>query len=134
MLNELEMEPLEACQAKIKLRMFYKTHYGLIGISPPSYVHLAHERSRRNHDQTYLLLIGSTDYYKFSFYPNTIVLWNGLTQAAVGAPNLLAFKAAINHHGGSDHGCLPHSPSHTPPTTRVSFSCTNTQPFILYCF
>ena len=59
MLNELEWEPLEARQAKIKLCMFYKIHYGPVDIFPPSYVHLAHERSHRNLRSTMALWISS---------------------------------------------------------------------------
>ena len=77
-----------AFSLKSTMALWISTHH-------PMSTWLMKEVTETYHDQAYRSLIGSTDYYKFSFYPSTIVLWNGLSQASIGAPNVLVFKAAL---------------------------------------
>ena len=95
MLTELDWEPLATRRAKIKLCTFYRIHYGLVDISFPPYIHLAPPRARRSHDLAYFEVSTTTAYYRNSFYPNTVTLWNGLPAAVASAPTLITFKAAL---------------------------------------
>ena len=36
-----------------------------------------------------------TNYFKYSYFPHTIVLWNALPQAVVSSPTLVAFKTSL---------------------------------------
>ena len=95
MLTELKWEPLAARRSKIKLCTFFKIHHGLVDIHHPPYIHLAPCRARRTHDLTYFEIPTPTAYYKHSFYPSTVILWNRLPASAVEAPSIVAFKAVL---------------------------------------
>jgi hypothetical protein len=46
----------------------------------------------------YKLFSTSTDYFKFSFFPHTVVLWNALPPDIVSASSLDQFKSQIQTH------------------------------------
>ena len=48
----------------------------------------------------------NTDFYQFSFFPNTISVWNSLSQSVALSPNLEYFKsgiATLTFEGFSSH-------------------------------
>ena len=95
MLTDLDWEPLIIRRQKIKLCTFYKIHYGLVDIVAPPYIHLAPPRARRSHDLAYFEISTTTAYYRNTFYPSTVTLWNSLPAAVATSPTLLTFKAAL---------------------------------------
>ena len=65
--------------------MFYKIHYSLVDICPPSYIqHANHISSRTDHPLKYCnknpLQINA---YKYSFFPRSMNIWNRLPCSAV---------------------------------------------------
>ena len=65
--------------------MFYKIHYNLVDICPPSYIqHANHISSRTDHPLKYCnnnpLQINA---YKYSFFPRSMNIWNRLPCSAV---------------------------------------------------
>jgi hypothetical protein len=97
MLEELGWEDLEARRKKMKLCMFYKIHHHLVNIQMPQYIHPASIRARRTHNLTYFEIPTMTDYYRHSFFPSTVILWNNLPAEVVTAPTLEAFKSHLAH-------------------------------------
>ncbi len=95
MLLDLNWEALQTRRQKIKLCTFYKIHHGLLNISAPPYIHLAPSRTRRTHPLSYFELTTSADYYRKSFYPSTVTLWNSLPMEVATASTLEAFKASL---------------------------------------
>ena len=65
--------------------MFYKIHYNLVDICPPSYIqHANHISSRTDHPLKYCnknpLQINA---YKYSFFPRSMYIWNCLPCSVV---------------------------------------------------
>ena len=64
-----------------------------IGLS--KYVSLSHSRIRRSHDIKFNHLPARTDFFKFSFFPRTIPIWNSLPQAIDHAASPASFSAGL---------------------------------------
>ena len=74
MLSNLGLRSLEYRHYYSRLAMFDKIQYGLVAMQMRSYI--------THHSQYnpfgFRQVFARTDYYRFSFYPMTIVLWNRL--------------------------------------------------------
>ena len=101
MLSNLGWHSLEYRCYHSRLVMFYKIQYGLVAVQMPSYF----ERPKRitRHSQYNPLgfrqVFARTDYYRCSFYPMTIVLWNRLPSEIVLLPeaDLDSFKREVSN-------------------------------------
>ena len=58
--------------------MFYKTQYGLVAVSIPSYFERPTKITRHMHSLSFRQVHVSADYYMYSFFPMTVFLWNRL--------------------------------------------------------
>ena len=74
MLDLIEWESLEARHAKTQLTMLFKIIHGLVDIPTVDYLVPASNRKRSQHSLEFLHIPVSSDYYKFSFYPNYLSL------------------------------------------------------------
>ena len=97
MLSNLGWRSLEYRHYDSRLAMFYKIQYGLVAVQMPSYF----ERPKRitRHSQYNPLgfqVFACTDYYRCSFYPMTIVLWNRLPLEIVLLPDLDPCKREVS--------------------------------------
>ena len=72
MLDPLEWESLEALCAKTQLTMLFKIIHGLVDISAEDYLRPASTRTHSQHSMKFLQIPVSSDFYKFSFFPQTI--------------------------------------------------------------
>ena len=100
MLSSLEWETLESRRTRLRLSMFYNIHHRLVDISPPSYICLGPVRARRStisRDLYYFNIHKGTDYYKSTFFPFTINIWNSLPASAVHARSIDSFKVEIGN-------------------------------------
>ena len=85
LINRLNLYSFYTCRLIQQATMFYKIHYNLVDICPPSYIqHANHISSRTDHPLKYCnnnpLQINA---YKYSFFPCSINIWNRLTCSAV---------------------------------------------------
>ena len=96
MLKSLEWETLASRRIKLKLCLFFKIHHGITDVTFPPHVHLAAERTRRSHPSVYFELPSSTEYYKYSYFPSTIRVWNILPPGVVKAESLDQFKSGLS--------------------------------------
>ena len=55
----------------------------------------ASRSSRHAHTLQHATYQCRTNYFKYSYFPHTIVLWNALPQAVVSSPTLVAFKTSF---------------------------------------
>ena len=55
----------------------------------------ASRSSRHAHTLQHATYQCRTNYFKYSYFPHTIVLWNALPQAVVSSPTLVAFKTSL---------------------------------------
>ena len=70
---------LELRRSGSRLCLFYKIIYGLVAINMPSYYVVRPLRTVRiSHTIGFCQIQTSVYYYKYSFYPLSIVLWNRL--------------------------------------------------------
>ncbi|KAH3868934.1 hypothetical protein DPMN_032089 [Dreissena polymorpha] len=58
--------------------MFYQVVYGLVAIPPPSYLERSMRMTRHMHPLSFRQIHSSANYFKYSFFPYTVVLWNSL--------------------------------------------------------
>ena len=83
--NRLNLDSLYARRLIQQATMFYKIHYNLVDICPPSYIqHANHISSRTDHPLKYFnknpLQINA---YKYYFFPRSMNIWNHLSCSAV---------------------------------------------------
>ena len=55
----------------------------------------ADSRLRSNHKHKFKTIRTSSAFYKYSFYPRTIIEWNALPQNIAEAPSLASFKHSL---------------------------------------
>ena len=99
MLQHLHWPTLEHRRNLSRLTMFYKITHNLVAINPDLYLTPQTSSSTRHasplHYQTFST---RTDYFKFSFFPYTVVLWNSLPHSVVSATSLDQFKSLVQSH------------------------------------
>ena len=86
----------EARRTKHRLVMFFKIEYGLVDIPSDAYLTPASTRARSHHSLKFRQIPTSSDYYKHSFFPKTVCLWNSLPAALAEAPELVPFKRELS--------------------------------------
>ena len=95
MLDHLDWESLEASRTKHRLIMFFKIVHGLVDIPSDAYLTPASTQTRSHHSLKFRQIPTSSDYYKHSFFPKTVCLWNSLPAAVAEAPDLVPFKREL---------------------------------------
>ena len=93
-IQELGWQTLKQRQA-LPLCLFYKIVHGLVAVPLPDYVQYNNRISRYCHSITFRQVHTSRDFYKFSFFPLSIVQWNALPESIACLHSLDAFKAAV---------------------------------------
>ena len=77
-----------------RLCLFYKIVHGLVAVPLPDYVQYSNRISRYCQFMTFRQVHTSRDFYKFSFFPLSIVQWNALPESIACLQSLDAFKSA----------------------------------------
>ena len=93
MLNELTWETLEQRRKKARVVMGYRIIHGLVAISSQQLQ--STEVRTRGHSEKYRQIPARTNYYKHTFFPSFIPLWNSLPPEAVSAGSLEVFKSKL---------------------------------------
>ena len=95
MIGKLGWRYLEQRRSDSRQVLFYKIVYGYVAVPFPPYV-IPHLRaSRTSHPLAYRQISTRTDYYKYSFYPLTVVQWNSLPASIATLTDLNSFKRAV---------------------------------------
>jgi hypothetical protein len=92
MLNHLQLPTLEHRRNLNRITMLYKITNNLIAVDPKLYLTPQPSLSTRNNNP---LQSTRTNYYKYSFFPHAVVLWNSLPYTVVNAGSLDQFKQLI---------------------------------------
>ena len=96
MLEELGWKDLKQRRAKARVTLLYKITYSLVAIPLLGYLQpLAHGRTRSTHVHHYQRFSTRTNYYKFSFFPRTVIQWNALPNDLVTSNTLDLFKSGL---------------------------------------
>ena len=98
MLEHLEWESLESRRVKCQLTMLFKIINDLVDIPPDHYLTEASTRTRSHHSHKFRHVPASSDCFKNSFFPRTIVLWNSLPASLADAPSYLSNGSSAQCH------------------------------------
>ena len=93
MLHQLKWESLERRRQKARLVMGYRVIHQLVQI--PGEQLIPSTVCTRGNDQKFQQLPARTNYYKCSFFPSVIPLWNSLPVTITSAGSLDDFKARL---------------------------------------
>ena len=96
MLSNFGWRSLENRRTDTHLAMFYKSVYCLVGIPLPSYFQHPEVYTRHMHSLSYRQIHISLCYYKYSFFPVSIVLWNKIPADLVLVSDLDSFKTGVS--------------------------------------
>ena len=78
MIKALKWQTLEQRRIDSRLTLMYKITYDLVAIPAADYLIPNARQSRHNHLLAYRQIPTLKDYYKYTFFPRTIVHWNAL--------------------------------------------------------
>jgi hypothetical protein len=97
MLNHLQWPTLEHRRNLNRITMLYKITNNLIAVNPKLYLtpQPSLSTTTRNNPLQYQIISTRTNYYKYSFPPHEVVLWNSLPYTVVNAGSLDQFKQLI---------------------------------------
>ena len=90
MLHNLNWNTLYSRRRTSRLCLLYKILHNLVDVILPEYI-VPSTRFTREHDQKFILPQSRIDTYKFSFFPNSIRLWNNLPLETVHAHTIDKF-------------------------------------------
>src|SRR5687768_3465832 len=92
---ELGIESYESRCKYLKLRLFYKIVGGQTILDLTEFLHPPNYMGRNDHSRKFAIEQLYCDYRKYSFFPSTVILWNGLDEATVTAANKEIFSDRV---------------------------------------
>ena len=95
MIKDLNWRTLEQRRIDSRLTLMYKITYDLVAIPAADYLIPNTRQSRHNHLQAYRQIPTIKDYYKYTFFPRTIVHWNALPFYIPVLPTVAQFSHAV---------------------------------------
>ena len=93
MIDTLQWDSLACRRTKASLRLLYKIN-GLLVEVPTTMLSQSDMGTRGAHK--FRQIQSNKDFYKFSFFPNKVSVWNSLPQSIALSPNLESFKSCIS--------------------------------------
>ena len=97
LLSELGRRSLECRWIDARMIMFYKIVYGYVAIDLPTYFERPPRYTRHMHPLSFRQIHTTARYYRHSFYPASIVLWNRLSSEVVLLEDLDSSVRSIIH-------------------------------------
>jgi len=95
MLDKLSWETLKSRRIQLQLTNLYKIQHNLIDVEASKYLNKRSTTVRSKHSSLYQ---PSSDQFKFSFFPRTIIHWNSLPTSVAEVPSLAQFKSELSTH------------------------------------
>ena len=95
MIKDLNWRTLEQRRIDSRLTLMYKITYDLVAIPAADYLIPNTRQSRHNHLRAYRQIPTLKDYYKYTFFPRTIVHWNALPFYIPVLPTVAQFSHAV---------------------------------------
>jgi len=94
-MSDLQWNSLESRRQSSRLALFHKMIYNHVDMHPSQYLTPITRQSRHYHHLAYQIPSTSVDYYKYSYFPRTVIVWNTLPSYVVSAESTLGFKSAL---------------------------------------
>ena len=96
-LSKLEWPSLQQRRKESRLVVMYKIHHQDIAVPIPEYIQRQTvSRTRQHHPAKFRVMRPSTNVYKFSFFPRTILDWNELPPSLLESSKLSLFKSGLS--------------------------------------
>jgi len=95
MLSDLNWPSLEIRRKQARLAFMYKIVNGLVDLPKDKFLFPPPHTGPRTKPHAFRLYQCDTNYFKFSFFPRTVVEWNRLPAEVANAPSLDIFKASL---------------------------------------
>ena len=97
MLEDLNIPTLAAHRKQLKLCTLYNYVHGM-SVAPIETLscRVPHVSSRHVHDLTFVRPFAHTNRFMYSFFPNTISLWNNLPSSVVHSNSIATFKHSLS--------------------------------------
>ena len=95
MIKDINWRTLEQRRIDSQLTLMYKITYDLVTIPAADYLIPNTRQSRHNHLRAYRQIPTLKDYYKYTFFPRTIVHWNALPFYIPVLPTVAQFSHAV---------------------------------------
>ena len=96
MLQTLNWVPLAERRARAKVTMLHKASNNIVDIKLTNYLHVIESGTRQNND--YYISYARTKTFRFSFFMDTIRLWNKLPPTAKCTKSLSTFQGSLPSH------------------------------------
>ena len=99
MMKDLNWTPLQDRRRENRLLLFFKIINNLVAIPPDKHIKFKDKKYnlRSNHSKEIILKHSETDSHKNSFFPRTVIEWNGLKENQVSCQTVSQFKAALQN-------------------------------------
>ena len=97
-LQQLNLRTLEQRRVDAKYIMMFKIIHGLVAKPVPPYFERPIRSRRHSHPLALRQIHTTANYYKFAFFPSTVVYWNQLPAQIVLLPTLDQFSVAVRAH------------------------------------
>ena len=95
MLQDLNWSTLDQRRIDSRLVLLYKVTYDLVAIPASDYLMWNTRPFSRNPPMAYGQIITLKDFYKYTFFPRTIIQWNALPHHIPTLPTLAQFCSAF---------------------------------------
>ena len=95
MMKDLNWRPLDQRRIDSRLIMLHKVTYDLVAIPASQYLTRNTRLSRHIHPNSYRQIPTLKDYYRFTFFPRSIIHWNALPAHIPVLPTLAQFSSAV---------------------------------------
>ena len=95
MMKDLNWRPLDQCRINSRLVMMYKVTYDLVAIPASDYRVRNTRTSRHIHPLAYRQIQTLKDYFRFTFFPRTIIYWNAYLANIPTLPTLAQLSGAV---------------------------------------
>lgn len=95
MIQDLNWRTLEQRCIDSRLILMYKITYDLVAIPAVDYLISNTRQSRHNHQLAYRQIPTLKDYYKYTYFPRTIIHWNALPSHIPVLPTVAQFSHAV---------------------------------------
>jgi len=96
MQQSLGIRSLENRWTDTKIVLFYKIFHSLVAVPVPTYFDKPRRLTRDTHPLAYRQIHTVANYYKFSYFPSTVILSNNLPPKIVLLPTFESFELALS--------------------------------------
>ena len=96
-LKNLKWKSIQTQHKELRLLMLYKIIYRLVELPLPDYI-IPAPRVTRGNSMKLVYPPTNVDSYKYSFFPNSISVWNKLPEEIVNATSLNKFRTLLKSH------------------------------------